>query len=244
MKGRTQPMIQFNYYSLHEAHLAEGVTVVIDVIRAFTTAAFAFEGGAAKILPVASVEHAFILKNKYPGSLIMGEVDGFKPEGFDLSNSPAAISEAEVSDRVLIQRTSAGTQGLVLAVHADRLLAASFVVARATADYLKRLKPDQISFIITGESLGRDGDEDRACGEYIERLVRDKHPCPLDYTQRIMTSSVGQSFLEGENRYLLSEDLTMSAQINIFDFFLAVRRDGRQLVMEKVADLNAQRRLA
>lgn len=237
-------MIAFNYYPLKDAHMAQGVTVVIDVLRAFTTAAFAFEGGALKILPVASVEQAFKLKITNPHSLIMGEVNGFKPEGFDLNNSPKTISTAKVSDKVLIQRTSAGTQGLVRAVHAKRLLAASFVVAKATADYLKALKPVQISFVITGESLGRDGDEDRACGEYIEALVRNIHPDPADYTCRIMMSSVGQSFLAGENRYLLSEDLSMSAQANKFDFFLAVHRDGPQLVMEKVNDVNAPHQLA
>lgn len=237
-------MIAFNYYPLKDAHLARGLTVVIDVLRAFTTAAFAFEGGALKILPVASVEQAFRLKMDYPHTLIMGEVNGFKPEGFDLNNSPMTISAADVSDKVLIQRTSAGTQGLVLAVNAERLLAASFVVAKGTADYLKTLKPNQISFIITGESLGRDGDEDRACGEYIEALVRNNQPDPANYTRRIMTSSVGQSFLEGKNVYLLSEDLSMSAQANKFDFFLAVHRDGTKLVMEKVTDINAPHQLA
>ena len=92
--------------------------------------------------------------------------------------------------------------------------------------------------------MGRDGDEDRACAEYIEALVRKQNPDPDDYTQRIMTSSVGQSFLAGENRYLFSEDLSMSAQANKFNFFLAVRQYGCQLVMEKVSDLKPYHQLA
>lgn len=229
-------MTKFNYYSLAEAHLAEGVTVVIDVLRAFTTAAFAFEQGARKILPVGSVEQAIALKKATAGSLIMGEVNGVKPECFDFSNSPASIARADLVGKTLIQRTSAGTQGLVKAVNASHLLAASFVVAKATAKILQLMKPDQISFIITGVSLGRDGDEDRACADYIEALVRNDSPDPADFTQRIMTSTVGKSFLSGSTRYLLEEDLAMSAQTDIFDFVLSVAQEKDLLVMRKVTD--------
>jgi len=232
-------MIKFNYYSLAEAHLAEGVTVVIDVLRAFTSAAFAFDNGALKILPVSSVDDAFALKKALPESLIMGEVNGFKPEGFDFSNSPALIARSDLMGKTLIQRTSAGTQGLVRAVNAAHLLAGSFVVAKSTADILHMIKPDRISFIITGKSLGRDGDEDRACAEYIEALVLKDDPDPVDYVQRIMTSSVGKSFLSGSTPYFLEKDLSMSAQINIFDFALLVRREEGRLVMRPVTDFGA-----
>lgn len=232
-------MIKFNYYSLADAHLAEGVIVVIDVLRAFTTAAFAFDNGARKILPVSRVEQAIALKKAIPDSLIMGEVNGIKPEGFDFSNSPALIARADIIGKTLIQRTSAGTQGLVKAVNAAHLLAASFVVAKATAKMLQLMKPDRISFIVTGYSLGRDGDEDRACAEYIEALVQNSGPDPADYTRRIMTSSVGKSFLSGNTDYLLKDDLAMSAKTDIFDFALSVCPERGQLVMKNIADFTA-----
>ena len=134
--------------------------VVIDVLRAFTTAAFAFARGANRILPVSSVDEALALQQATPDALVMGEVDGFQPEQFDLSNSPGALLDRDLAGRTLIQRTSAGTQGLVRAIQAETLYAASFVVARATAQMLIRSQAEIISFVITGISQGRDGDED------------------------------------------------------------------------------------
>lgn len=233
-------MTEFNYYSLAEAHLATGVTVVIDVLRAFTTAAYAFDKGVRKILPVSSVDEALALKRAIPESMIMGEVNGLKPEGFDFGNSPASITRGNIIGKTLIQRTSAGTQGLVKAVNAMHLLAGSFVVAKPTAEILQMMKPDRISFIITGTSLGRDGDEDLACAEYIEALVRNDDPDPVMYLDRIRTSSVGQSFLSGNTPYLLETDLAMSAQSNIFDFVLVVNKEEDRLVMRPVTGFNAE----
>lgn len=227
-------MAEFKFYPLAEAHRASGVVVVIDVLRAFTTAAFAFQGGAEKIIPVASVNEAFELGLRFPGSLIMGELDGYKPEGFDLGNSPTKIQAVDLDGRSLIQRTSAGTQGITRAVKADRILAASFVVAKATADYLQGLNPAVISFIVTGESLGRDGDEDRACGEYIKALLENTKPNPADYVARVSTSDVGRAFMGGYLPYLLRADFNVCTQVDIFNFLLTVQREDSLLVMRRM----------
>jgi len=106
-------MTEVLYYPLAEAHFARGAVVVIDVLRAFTTAAFAFHSGAKEIYPAASVEDTMGLKARIPGALVMDEVDGYKPEGFDFSNSPADIQQADLHNRSLVQHTSAGTQGII-----------------------------------------------------------------------------------------------------------------------------------
>ena len=111
----------------------DGAVVVVDVIRAFTTAAYAFGAGAAEIYLVAGVEDALSFKAAHPGTIALGEDRGLRPEGFDLPNSPAMVSRADLSGRTLVQRTSAGTRGVVAAVSADRLWAASLACASATA---------------------------------------------------------------------------------------------------------------
>lgn len=224
-------MNQINFYSLQEAHKAAGLVVVVDVLRAFTTAAHAFNVGATKILPVSGVEEAIQLRKKLPGSLIMGEVNGVKPERFDIGNSPAIISALDLQGITMIQRTSAGTQGIVSAVNADHLFAASFVVARETAKSILSIDPTEISFIITGESMDRDGDEDRACAEYIQALISGVVPEPGLYTSRVLRSSVARSYLSGRNRTISEEDLKMSIQADTFDFSLPVRREGSLWVM-------------
>ena len=226
-------MINFRYYSLSQVQEAKGVAVVIDVLRAFTTAAFAFDVGVNKIFPVAGVEEALQLRNLIPGSLIMGEIDGIKPEGFDLGNSPADISCLDLSNKILIQRTTAGTQGVVRVVEADKIFAASFVIAKVTANFIRKLHPSLVSFVITGASQGRDGDEDLACAEYIEALVKNSKPDPWEYINRVKSSIVGQLFLEGNNSNFQLQDLIMSLHIDRFPYLIQVKRENKRLVMEK-----------
>jgi 2-phosphosulfolactate phosphatase len=223
----------FKYYSLADAHLAVGTVVVIDVLRAFTTAAYAFANGASKIHPVSSVEEALKLKSRISGSLIMGEVDGFKPESFDFGNSPTEINRQVLTGRTLIQRTSAGTQGVIRTMEADHQFAASFVLARATAMKIRQMNPDLVSFIVTGESMGRDGDEDLACGEYIEALIKGQNPDPNNYIERIESSTVAKSFRNGEVDYLSKQDMMLSKQVDHFSFFLPVQREHELLVIIK-----------
>src|SRR3954471_20531579 len=102
-----------------------GVVIAIDVLRAFTTAAYALAGGATAIWLVAEVDEAIELGRSIPGACVMGENRGRRPEGFDLSNSPVAVSEADVAGREIVQRTSAGTQGAIAATGADHLFVAS-----------------------------------------------------------------------------------------------------------------------
>ncbi len=224
-------MTEFRYFSLDEADQASGIVVVIDVLRAFTTAAYAFSGGAAKIMPVKNVEDAFRLQKQVPNSLIMGEVDGFQPPGFDYGNSPAEIKEANIKGKTIIQRSSAGTQGIINCKRADQILAASFVVARATVNYLRRQDNQIVTFLITGAFPGRDGDEDQACGEYIEALIRNERADPDIFTQRVWKSTVGQSFMSGKNKYLRQEDINLSVNADVFPFYLPIKKSHSSLVM-------------
>lgn len=234
-------MTKFLYYPLHKAHLARGTVVVIDVIRAFTTAAYAFNASASQIFPVSTVEEAIALKKNLPNSLTMGEVDGFRPPEFDFGNSPAVISRQNLKGKSLIQRTSAGTQGITRASAADRVLAASFVVASATAAYLMIMKPEIVSFIITGEYKGRDGDEDCACADYIQALMDDDPPDPAPFTRRVMTSTVGLGFKNGDYPYISEEDLRLSLAVNCFNFPMILSGQSSYLFLEKGKEVNFRR---
>ena len=66
---------------LEGARRAAGTVVIIDVYRAFTTAAVALQRGAARILLVNTPESAFKLRREGRGDLCMGEVSGIKVPG-------------------------------------------------------------------------------------------------------------------------------------------------------------------
>src|SRR5512141_2681159 len=105
--------MKFNYASLETCHTARDVVLIIDVLRAFSTAAYAFSRGAREIRLVSTVEEAIALKAQIPNSKAMGEVGGLPPEGFDFGTSPTRILEHDLTGITLIQRTGAGTQGAV-----------------------------------------------------------------------------------------------------------------------------------
>lgn len=226
-------MTKFQYFPLSEAHSARGTVVVIDVIRAFTTAAYAFDTGASRIYPVSSVAEAYQLRKQLSNTLIMSEVDGLRPNGFDFGNSPAEICGKNLKGKTLIQRTSAGTQGIVRVIQANRLFAASFVVASATVKVLQQIQPETISFIITGESKARDGEEDRACGEYIQQMIQGHHYDTAAYTNRVMMSTVGLAFNDGHHPTISQKDMDLCLAVNHFPFTLKIKHQGSHLIMEK-----------
>jgi 2-phosphosulfolactate phosphatase len=86
---------KFRYADLEDCHTAQGVVIVIDVLRAFSTAAYAFSRGAKKVILVSTVDEALSLKSTIPNAKAMGEVGGLRPEGFDFGNSPTCINEAD-----------------------------------------------------------------------------------------------------------------------------------------------------
>ena len=73
-------------YSSENAGRAEGLTVVIDVLRAFTTACFVADNGAKSIIPVDDLDLAHRLKKENPDYILMGERHGVKQLGFEASS--------------------------------------------------------------------------------------------------------------------------------------------------------------
>ena len=90
------------------AREARGLAVIIDVFRAFTTAAHVMANGAERIVPVESVEESFELRGRHPDWIQIGERGGIRVEGFDYGNSPYEVSLADFSGRTVIQTTGAG----------------------------------------------------------------------------------------------------------------------------------------
>lgn len=214
--------------------LATGVVVAIDVIRAFTTAAFALAAGARDIVPVGTVEQALELRTRFPDALLIGEVGGYPIDGFDFGNSPSAFLEQDLAGRRLIQRTSAGTQGLVLSLKAETLFAGSLVCAAATARAIARSRPAAVTLVATGVFPGRDSDEDRACADYLAALLRGEPSDISALVRRVRESDAGRIFADPADLVFPASDLDLCTDVDRFDFALRVERRDGLLVMEAV----------
>jgi len=219
---------------LDAAAEATGTVVVIDVLRAFTTAAFAFNAGAEAITVVSDIDEAFALREQHPGWLIMGEQGGLPVEGFDFDNSPAAFVDRDLSGQRLIQRTSSGTQGVVGSRKARHLLAASLCCARATVRCICGLGPRDVTMVITGSHRGRLGDEDLACADYLGTLIQGEAPDDEDVIERVRGSHAAQKFKDPEQPQFSPVDLEYATDIDRFSFAMVVEKERGRHIMRPV----------
>lgn len=214
--------IDVRFVPLADASPDEAV-VVIDVVRAFTVQPWMFAQGATRILAVADADQAMRLRDeRLPDAVLAGEEGGEQLEGFDLGNSPVQIQGTDLEGRTVIHRTSAGTQGLARTAGSGLVLAASFVTAGATARVLAAAGPARVTFVITGASLGRDGDEDLAAAELIAARLQGQDPEPEPFLARIATSDAGRNFVPGGPSWASPADLAACAELDRFDHATSV----------------------
>jgi 2-phosphosulfolactate phosphatase len=208
--------------------------VVIDVIRAFTTAAWAFELGAERIVLVKGLDEALELKARLPGSLAMK--DGEPAPGFELTNSPAQMQQrSDIAGRTLVQRTTHGTQGAVAARAADVMYCASFVCAAATARAIRDAGSSRVVFVAT--DLDPAAQEDLACAGYMAALLSDPAADAQPYLQIAAASAsatrITQSARDGSTAADVA-DVGMTLEVNRFDFAMRATDEDGLLVLRKV----------
>jgi 2-phosphosulfolactate phosphatase len=223
---------------LSGARQAEGISVVIDVLRAFTCAAYMANLGADKILLVAEPDKVLQLKREN-GYLAVGEVDGIPVPGFDLGNSPTQIQaagQAFFKGRTVALRTSAGVTGAVAAAHrSDLVLLGSYVTARAIARYIKNLSPQPrvVSLVAMGSAGLETTPEDERCADYLEQLLTGR---PYDHAialREIVEHEATQKFLRNDQGHYPPADPIYCLQRDLFDLVLVARLEEGQLVTHK-----------
>ena len=206
------------------AREARGLAVIIDVFRAFTTAAHVMANGAEKIAPVLTVEESFRLKELHPDWLQIGEEGGIIVEGFDYGNSPYDASLADFTGRTVIQRTGAGTNGVVNASGAEERILGSFVMAEAIVRYIKWKDPDVVSLVAMGDVGVEPNEEDESCAEYIESRLRGHIPDFGEIKERIRAAPSGAKFFDPARTQFREQDFHLAMELNRFDFVLRVER--------------------
>ncbi|WP_282202437.1 2-phosphosulfolactate phosphatase [Kitasatospora fiedleri] len=201
------------------------VAVVIDVMRAFTTAAWAFAQGAERIVLAESLDGARELKARHPGWIALK--DGPPAPGFDAVNSPGLIRGTDLTGRTLVQKTTAGTVGALAVRGADLVLCASFVVAGATARALHG-RPEA-TFVVTGED-GR-AEEDLACARYIAHRATGPSPDPAPYLRRAAESTAAAELAQGVREGVHPDDVRLCLELDRFPFAMAAAPEDGLMVL-------------
>lgn len=219
---------------LEGARQARGLTVIIDVFRAFSTACYAYDLGAAKLIPVGSIETARKLKNDHPHYILMGERNEQKPDGFDFGNSPSLLDRKRIQDKTIIHTTSSGTQGIEGAAGAHEIITGSFVNAGAIVRYIRQNNPESVSLVCMGYACLYPTDEDTLCAEYILGELTG-NPADFDHMIRIIRNGSGARFFEPQKQsWSPQADFDLCLQRNRFNFILKVVHEEEYNWLQKI----------
>jgi 2-phosphosulfolactate phosphatase len=203
------------------------VAVVVDVMRAFTVAAWAFDQGAEKIVLAESLDEALALKARHPDWVALK--DGPPAPGFDTVNSPGMLRSMDLGGRTVVQKTTAGTVGALAVKDASLVLCASFVVAEATARLLLTRKSDSVTFVVTGE--GGRADEDLACAQYIARRATGAGTDAADFLRRAAESRAAAELTQGVRQGVHPDDVALCLELDRFPFAMVAALEVSLMVL-------------
>lgn len=209
------------------ARAARGVTVIIDVFRAFSLEAYMLAAGAECVYPIGDVEKAYRLKEEHPDWILAGERGGAILPGFDTGNAPSELYKLDLAGKAVVHTTSAGTQGVANATEACAILGASLVNARATAEYIKRMGADTVSLVCMGLEAKKPTEEDTLCARYIKAIL-EGNEAEIDMKSEIealKTTSGAKFFDETQKEVFPRADFFMCTDVDRFDF--AIRYDAK-----------------
>jgi 2-phosphosulfolactate phosphatase len=159
--------------------LESDAIVVIDVLRSTTVMAYALRNGAGEIVPVRTVEHAREVAERlgHERTVLGGEEGNAPVAGFDAGNSPVEYTPNLVSGKIVVVRTTNGTQTLAAIEAASEelpIFCASFVNLSAVAEALSVI-PGEAA--VTLLCCGQDGEfslEDFLCAGAIVQKLRER----------------------------------------------------------------------
>ena len=142
--------------------------IVIDVLRATSTIAQALDVGYERVLCVPEIEQARALRAELPDSLVGGERDAIRIDGFDVGASPREFLEPRAA--TLILSTTNGTRSIVTASErCDEVLLGSLLNLDAVAG-AARERGDDVAILCAGYK-GAFALDDAYCAGRIVQLL-------------------------------------------------------------------------
>ncbi|MFB6614971.1 2-phosphosulfolactate phosphatase [Streptomyces sp. NPDC056367] len=222
------------FLGISELSEVPSVAVVVDVMRAYTVAAWVFAQGAERIVLAGSLDEALALKARHPDWVALK--DGPPAPGFDMVNSPGLLRSADLRGRTVVQKTTAGTVGALAVKEASLVLCAGFVVAEATARLLRTRACDGVTFVVTGE--GGRAEEDLACAQYIARRAAGDgtEPAePAEFLRRAAGSRAAAELAEGVREGAHPDDVALCLELDRFPFALVAAPEDSLMVLRPSA---------
>ena len=209
---------------------AEGAVVIIDVFRAFTTAALAISRGAKKIYMVSDIDDAITLRDKGLADYCVGEVDGKNPMDFDIGNSPYEITQFELKNKSLVLSTRAGVVGVNSVGKSDVIMGASLANASATCDWLQQQAFKKVTIVAMGWAGRIRTDEDEICAMYMRNLLEHRKTDHKSIKNMILASSHSAKFDDADLPWYHYQDRDIALDIDSIDCPIMISSEKEILV--------------
>ncbi|MGW6717794.1 2-phosphosulfolactate phosphatase [Streptomyces sp. NPDC054995] len=223
--------METRFLGIAELTKTPSVAVVVDVMRAYTVAAWAFAGGAEKIVLAESQADALALKARNPEWVALK--DGPPAPGFDAVNSPGLLRSVDLGGRTVVQKTTAGTVGALAVKEASLVLCAGFVVAEATARLLRQRGCDAVTFVVTGEE--GHAEEDLACAQYIAGRATGSGADAGAFVRRAAESRAAAELTEGVRQGAHPDDVALCLELDRFPFAMVAAQEDSLMVLRPYA---------
>ena len=146
--------------------------VVIDVLRATTTIAWALHNGAEAVEAFADLQRLNAAAEAWTASprLLLGERGGQMLDGFDLGNSPVAVVPETVGGKRLFMSTTNGTRALDRVRDVPLLLTAALPNREAVVQRLRSKQPATLAIVGSGWEGAYSLEDSLAAGALGARL--------------------------------------------------------------------------
>ncbi|MEJ2614096.1 MAG: 2-phosphosulfolactate phosphatase [Ignavibacteriaceae bacterium] len=206
----------FSHNNYDELFFASKTSVVIDVLRASSTIVTALQNGAKEIIPVASVEFAVkISGGLFTGQTLMcGERNTKKIEGFALGNSPLEFTEDKIAGKSIILYTTNGSKAVVKAKFSENLFITTFLNLSAVANKLIEVGKDT-EIICSGRGNAISLEDIVCAGKLVSEIQKNKEEIELSDSSKA-SISLNKTF--GKNIHKMLKD-TEHGQILIKNGF-------------------------
>ena len=216
--------------NLDELSFSGKTTVIIDVLRATSTIINALNNGAKEIIPVATVEFAVKISGGMFGGLTLlgGERNTKKIEGFALGNSPLEYSSKLVKNKSIVLYTTNGTKAVVKAKFSKNLYICSFLNLSAVAEHINLMDTD-FEILCAGRNNSFSLEDTVCAGKLISEILKNKKDLELSDSAKAsiaLNKSFGKNLLkmlsETEHGRLLldngfEEDIKFCSKLNTID---------------------------
>ena len=192
--------------------------MVVDVIRATTTAVTALSSGR-RVFPARTSDEAFVVASTLSNPILAGELGGNMPYGFDMTNSPAQIAERDDTDRPMVLVSSSGTELIMNSAGSKGVYIACFRNFSAVADWLSGQQYDRIAVLGAG-TRGQFRREDQMCcgwlaGKLVDTGYEAETPQTREYIYRWKSASPQEAEKSESADYLRN-----SGQLQDLEFVL------------------------